>query len=66
MTIPSADRRRCQKGDNPSARVAAAGLDEFRKSTAKQGRQPQAGARARIALAMEGQVATRPTRWPSG
>ena len=42
--------------DNPSARVAAAGLAELRTST-KDGLRDKAGAKARIALAMEGQVA---------
>lgn len=40
----------------PAARVAAAGLDEWRKSTAKQPVDREA-ARQRIAAAMEGQVA---------
>ena len=43
--------------DNPSARVAAAGLTELREST-KAGLRDRDGARARIALAMEGQVAS--------
>ncbi len=43
--------------DNPSARVAAAGLAELRRST-KAGLRDRDGARARIALAMEGQVAS--------
>ena len=42
--------------DNPSARVAAAGLAELRTST-KDGLRDRTGAKARIALAMEGQVA---------
>jgi biopolymer transport protein TolQ len=46
-----------RRPDNPSARVAAAGLDELRSST-KDGLRDRAGAKARIALAMEGQVAT--------
>jgi biopolymer transport protein TolQ len=43
--------------DNPSARVAAAGLAELRQST-KDGLRDRDGAKARIALAMEGQVAS--------
>lgn len=43
--------------DNPSARVAAAGLAELRTSTAD-GLRNRDGAQARVALAMEGQVAT--------
>ena len=43
--------------DNPSARVAAAGLAELRHST-KAGLRDRDGARQRIALAMEGQVAS--------
>src|SRR5690606_28551980 len=43
--------------DNPSARVAAAGLAELRAST-KNGLRDPVGARERIALAMEGQVAS--------
>lgn len=43
--------------DNPSARVAAAGLAELRAST-KDGLRDRVGARERIALAMEGQVAS--------
>jgi biopolymer transport protein TolQ len=43
--------------DNPSARVAAAGLTELRHST-KDGLRDRDGAKARIALAMEGQVAS--------
>ena len=43
--------------DNPSARVAAAGLTELRAST-KEGLRDRMGAKARIALAMEGQVAS--------
>ena len=46
-----------RRHDNPSARVAAAGLAELRNST-KDGLRDKAGAKARIALAMEGQVAT--------
>jgi len=42
--------------DNPSVRVAAAGLAELRSST-KDGMRDRAGAQHRIALAMEGQVA---------
>jgi len=45
-----------RRADNPSARVAAAGLAELRAST-KDGLRDKAGARQRIALAMEGQVA---------
>lgn len=45
------------KADNPSGRVAAAGLTEFRKST-RGGIKHPAQALARIAQAMEGQVAT--------
>jgi len=45
-----------RRPDNPSARVAAAGLAELRDST-KDGMRDKAGAKARIALAMEGQVA---------
>ena len=51
-TLVSGKRRQ----DNPSARVAAAGLAELRHST-KDGMRDKAGAKARIALAMEGQVA---------
>jgi biopolymer transport protein TolQ len=43
--------------DNPSARVAAAGLTELRQST-QDGLRDRDGAKARIALAMEGQVAS--------
>jgi len=43
--------------DNPSARVAAAGIAELRSST-KEGIRDKAGAKQRIALAMEGQVAS--------
>ena len=43
--------------DNPSARVAAAGLAELRAST-KAGLRDREAARGRIALAMEGQVAS--------
>ena len=46
-----------RRPDNPSARVAAAGLGELRSST-KDGLRDKNGAKARIALAMEGQVAT--------
>ncbi|OYW43927.1 MAG: protein TolQ [Sphingomonadales bacterium 32-68-7] len=42
--------------DNPSARVAKAGLDELAKST-KQGVRDREAVRARVALAMDGQVA---------
>ncbi|MEO6387192.1 MAG: protein TolQ [Croceibacterium sp.] len=42
--------------DNPSARVAAAGLDELKTSTSD-GLRNRDGAKARIAQAMEGQVA---------
>ena len=45
-----------RRQDNPSARVAAAGLAELRTST-KDGMRDKAGAKARIAIAMEGQVA---------
>ncbi len=44
------------KADNPSARVAAAGLAELRRST-KDGLRDREGARDRIALAMQGQAA---------
>ena len=44
--------------DNPSAKVAAAGLDELRRSSAPGGHVTDREAtRARVALAMEGQVA---------
>ncbi len=43
--------------DNPAARVAAAGLAELRAST-KDGLRDRDGAKTRIALAMEGQVAS--------
>jgi biopolymer transport protein TolQ len=43
--------------DNPSARVAAAGIAELRHST-EDGLRDRDGAKARIALAMEGQVAS--------
>ena len=43
--------------DNPSARVAAAGLTELRHST-KDGLRDRDGAEARVALAMEGQVSS--------
>lgn len=46
-----------RKPDNPSARVAAAGLAELRVST-KDGLRNRDGAKARISLAMEGQVAS--------
>jgi biopolymer transport protein TolQ len=46
-----------RRQDNPSARVAAAGLAELRTST-KEGLRNREGAKQRIALAMEGQVAT--------
>ena len=42
--------------DNPAARVASAGLAELRQSTAD-GLRDRDGARARVALVMEGQVA---------
>jgi biopolymer transport protein TolQ len=45
-----------RRQDNPSARVAAAGLSELRSST-KEGLRDREAARQRIALAMEGQVA---------
>ena len=45
-----------RRQDNPSARVAAAGIAELRDST-KDGLRDKAGAKDRIALAMEGQVA---------
>ena len=45
-----------RRQDNPSARVAAAGLAELRTST-KEGLRNREGAKQRIALAMEGQVA---------
>ena len=48
------DKRRSK--DNPSARVAAAGIAEYRQSY-KAGMKDRDGARARIAQAMEGQVA---------
>jgi biopolymer transport protein TolQ len=51
-TLVSGKRRQ----DNPSARVAAAGLAELRQST-KDGLRNKDGAKQRIALAMEGQVA---------
>ena len=44
------------KGDNPSGRVAGAGLGEFRRSTKKGIRNPTA-TQERIAQAMDGQVA---------
>ena len=46
-----------QRPDNPPARVAAAGLTELRHST-KAGLRDREAARQRIALAMEGQVAS--------
>ena len=46
-----------RRPENPSARVAAAGIAELRQST-KDGLRDKAGAKARIALAMEGQVAS--------
>jgi biopolymer transport protein TolQ len=52
-TLVSGKRR----ADNPSARVAASGIAELRQST-KDGLRDKAGAKARIALAMEGQVAS--------
>ena len=52
-TLVSGKRRQ----DNPSARVAGAGLAELRTST-KDGMRDKGGAKARIALAMEGQVAS--------
>ena len=45
-----------RRKDNPSARVAAAGIGEFRRSH-KQGLKDREAARARVAQAMEGQVA---------
>ena len=45
-----------RKADNPSGRVAAAGLAELRKST-KAGLRDASAARARVGQAMEGQVA---------
>lgn len=45
-----------RRQDNPSARIAAAGLAELRTST-KEGLRNRDGAKQRIALAMEGQVA---------
>ena len=45
-----------RRQDNPSARVAGAGLAELRTST-KDGLRNRDGARERVALAMEGQVA---------
>ena len=44
------------KKDNPSARIAAAGINEFRRSH-KAGLRDRDAARARIAQAMDGQVA---------
>ncbi|RKF21679.1 protein TolQ [Altericroceibacterium spongiae] len=47
-----------RKRDNPSARVASAGLNELRKSTSeKSSPLDREGIRQRVALAMEGQVA---------
>ncbi len=48
------DARR--RKDNPSARVAAAGVNEFRRSH-KSGLKDKEAARTRVAQAMEGQVA---------
>ncbi|MGB3167737.1 MAG: protein TolQ [Alteraurantiacibacter sp.] len=45
-----------RRKDNPSARVAAAGIAEFRRSH-KSGLRDREAARARVAQAMEGQVA---------
>jgi biopolymer transport protein TolQ len=46
-----------KKKDNPSAQVASAGLDELQRSTTSGGRVADRDAtRARVALAMEGQV----------
>lgn len=45
-----------RRQDNPSARIAAAGLAELRSST-KDGLRDKEGAKDRIALAMAGQVA---------
>jgi biopolymer transport protein TolQ len=48
-----------RRGETPSARVAAAGLGELQRSTGAAGRVlDRDGARGRVALAMEGQVAT--------
>jgi biopolymer transport protein TolQ len=53
---PLVDGKRRQ--DNPSARVAAAGLEELRQSAGTDGRvRDRAGTNGRVALAMEGQVA---------
>ncbi|MCX7676247.1 MAG: protein TolQ [Alteraurantiacibacter sp.] len=49
------------RGDNPAGRVAAAGLAEFRRS-AKKGIRDRAATLARIAVAMEGQVASEAER----
>src|SRR6187549_4099990 len=46
-----------RRPDNPSGRVAAAGLAELRQST-KDGLRDRDGAKARVALAMEGQAAS--------
>jgi len=46
-----------RRPSNPSARVASAGLNELRTST-KDGLRNREGAKARVGLAMEGQVAT--------
>ncbi|MBT2132787.1 protein TolQ [Croceibacterium sp. LX-88] len=54
---PDALVSRKKKQDNPSIRVAAAGLEELRSST-KDGLRNRDGTKARIALIMEGQVAT--------
>jgi biopolymer transport protein TolQ len=51
--VMSGARRR---KDNPSARIAAAGIGEFRRSH-KSGLRDREAARARVAQAMEGQVA---------
>jgi len=53
-----------QRAETPSSRVAAAGLTEFRKST-RNGLKDRAQALARIALAMEGQVAAEADRLSS-
>ena len=46
-----------RRADTPSGRVAAAGIAELRAST-KDGMRDKTGAKQRIALAMEGQVAS--------
>ena len=56
---PVADKRR--RKDNPSARVAAAGIGEFRRSH-KAGLRDREAARARVAQAMDGQVAAESDR----